>query len=45
MVNCARNFGIIFAGRDIYDNIFILEKNELTGKYEKRRPFWGLFFL
>ena len=35
MVNCARNFGLIFAGRDIYDNIFILEKNELTGKYEK----------
>ena len=35
MVNCARNFGIIFAGRDIYDNIFILEKNKFTKKYEK----------
>jgi len=35
MVNCARKFGLIFAGRDIYDNIFILEKNEITGKYEK----------
>ena len=35
MVNCARNFGIIFSGRDIYDNIFILEKNNKTGKYEK----------
>ena len=35
MVNCARNFGIIFSGRDIYDNIFLLEKNKLTKKYEK----------
>ena len=35
MVNCSRNFGIIFAGRDIYDNIFILEKNKTTGKYDK----------
>ena len=35
MVNCARNFGLIFSGRDIYDNIFILEKNIITGKYEK----------
>ena len=35
MVNCARKFGLIFEGRDIYDNIFILEKNKLTGKYEK----------
>ena len=35
MVNCARNFGIIFSGRDIYDNIFLLEKNKFTKKYEK----------
>ena len=34
MVNCARHFGIIFEGRDIYDNIFIMEKNK-EGKYEK----------
>ena len=26
MVNWARYFGIIFEGRDAYDNIFIMEK-------------------
>ena len=36
MINCARKFGLIFEGRDIYDNIFILEKNNLTKKYEKK---------
>ena len=36
MINCARYFGIIFEGRDIYDNIFILEKNKNNGKYEKK---------
>ena len=36
MVNCARYFGIIFEGRDVYDNIFILEKNKTDGKYEKK---------
>ena len=35
MVNCARYFGLIFSGRDIYDNIFILQNNKITGKYEK----------
>ena len=35
MVNCSRNFGYIFAGRDIYDNIFLLEKNNSKGNYEK----------
>ena len=34
MVNCSRYFGLIFEGRDVYDNIFILEKNH-EGKYEK----------
>ena len=37
MVNCARRFGIIFEGRDVYDNIFILEKsNHNNEKYEKK---------
>ena len=36
MVNCTRYFGIIFAGRDVYDNIFIMEKNKKTGKYDKK---------
>ena len=35
MVNCARNFGIIFEGRDVYDNIFIMEKNKNNDNYEK----------
>ena len=35
MVNCARNFGIIFEGRDVYDNIFIMEKNKNNENYEK----------
>ena len=35
MVNCSRNFGYIIAGRDIYDNIFLLEKNNSKGNYEK----------
>ena len=35
MVNCARYFGIIFEGRDVYDNIFIMEKNKNDEKYEK----------
>ena len=34
MVNCARYFGMIFEGRDVYDNIFLMEKNN-EGKYEK----------
>ena len=38
MVNCARYFGIIFQGRDVYDNIFILEKNNhnINENYEKK---------
>ena len=36
MVNCARNFGVIFEDRDVYDNIFILKKNKNTGKDEKQ---------
>ena len=36
MINCARYFGIIFEGRDVYDNIFIMEKNKDKDEYEKK---------
>ena len=35
MINCARNFGIIFESRDVYDNIFMMEKIKGSEKYEK----------
>ena len=35
MVNCARKFGIIFEGRDVYDNIFLRVKNKKDDNYEK----------
>ena len=35
MINCARNFGIIFEGRDVYDNIFLYIKNRNNENYEK----------
>ena len=36
MVNCARYFGIIFEGRDVYDNIFLMIKNKNDDNYEKK---------
>ena len=36
MVNCARYFGIIFEGRDVYDNIFLMIKNKNDENYEKK---------